>query len=108
MAGPAEEAGEEVERVLGLAAPTAAARFVLREAVVAVFVVDGAELRVREGFVGLRDGDEAGGGGVIASAGALCQRLSGRVGEGQKNEKGEVGEGAGSWWCSITYGFLSG
>ena len=77
MARPAEEAGEEVEGVVRVAGSAAAAAgFVLREPVVAVFVVDGAEFRVREGFVGFGDGDEAGGGGVVASARELCVSIA--------------------------------
>ena len=67
MARPAEEAGEEVEGVVRLAASAAAAGFVLGDAVVAVLVVDGSEFRVGEGFIGFGDGDEAGGGGVVPS-----------------------------------------
>lgn len=66
MARSAEEAGEEVE---GIVAPRAAAAalFVLREAVVAVLVVDFAGFGLGEGVVGFCYGDEFLGGGFVAA-----------------------------------------
>ena len=66
MAGAAEEAGEEVEGVVGAGRPTAGG-FVLREAVVAVLVVDFARFGDGEGFVGFGDLDELLVGGVVAT-----------------------------------------
>lgn len=66
VARAAEEAGEEVERVVA-AATAAAALFVLGEAFVAVLVVDFARFGAGEGVVGVGDLDESFGGGVIAS-----------------------------------------
>ncbi len=65
MAGAAEEAGEEVERVV--AATGAAPLLVLGEAFVAVLVVDFAGFGGGEGVVGIGDLDELFGGGVIAT-----------------------------------------
>lgn len=71
VAGPAEEAREEVEGVVLLGAPAAALRLlpVLGQAVVPVLVVDAAGGGVREGVVGVGDGDEFGFGGVVAAVG---------------------------------------
>ena len=68
MAGvtsPAEEAGEEVKRVVGAAG--AMALLVLLEAFVAILVVDFAGFGLGEGVVGFGDFDELLGGGVIAT-----------------------------------------
>lgn len=68
MAAAAEEAGEEVEGVVLLAAATARGLLaVLGEAFVAVLVVDAAGGGVGEGVVGVGYGDEILFGGVVAS-----------------------------------------
>ena len=64
MAAAAEEAGEEVEGVVGAGG---AAGFVLREAFVPVLVVDFAGFGGGEGVVGFGYLDEALGGGVVAA-----------------------------------------
>ena len=66
MAGAAEEAGEEVKRVM-MPAPGARLLTVLRETFVAVFIVDGAGGGVGEGFVGVGYGDEFLFGGFVAA-----------------------------------------
>ena len=81
MAGATEEAAEEIEWVMAATATAATtALFVLREAVVAVLVVDFAGFGAGEGFVGFGDLDEFFGGGVVATvkeinALAMCESL---------------------------------
>ena len=58
VACSAEEAGEEVEGVMGPTA-SAVAGFVLGEAFVAVLIVDFARFGFREGFIGFGYLDEA-------------------------------------------------
>lgn len=68
VAGAAEEAGEEIEGVVLLAAATAGGLLtVLGEAVVAVFVVDAAGGGVGEGVVGVGYGDEFLFGGFVVA-----------------------------------------
>ena len=66
MAGAAEEAGKEVERVVGA---RGAAGLLLGEAFVAVLVVDAAGFGGGEGVVGFGYLDEFLGGGFIAAEG---------------------------------------
>jgi hypothetical protein len=63
VAPAAEEAAEQVE---GVVLPEAAALLLLLDALVAVLVVDAAQFRVRQGFVGFGDGDELVLGGWVA------------------------------------------
>ena len=77
MAGPAKEAGEEIEGVMTTATAGAAALFVLGESFVAVLVVDFAGFGRGEGVVGFGDLDEFLGGGLVAAVGGI--RTSGLV-----------------------------
>ena len=66
VARAAEEFGEEIEWVMATSAATGAALFVLREAVVAVLVVNFACFGRGEGVVGFGYlGEFVGGGGVV-------------------------------------------
>ena len=67
MAAAAEEAGEEIEGVVG--ATAAAALLVLFKAFVAVLVVDAAGFGDGEGVVGFGYLDEFLGGGFVAAKG---------------------------------------
>lgn len=74
VAGAAEEAGEEVEGVVAAAA-AAVAGFVLRQAFVAVLVVDGARFGGGEAVVGFGDFDEALRGGFVAPVVTRCESV---------------------------------
>ena len=67
VSAAAEEAREEVERIVAAASAGSAAGFVLREALVAVLVVDLARFRLGEGFVGFGYLDEFLGCGFVFS-----------------------------------------
>lgn len=68
VAAAAEEAGEEIERVVARAGATAAL-LVLLQAFVAVLVVDAAGFGRGEGVVGFGYLDEFLGGGFVAAGG---------------------------------------